>query len=195
MFLVQLYLHLQGMNDYLFIFTSTKHRNIVIGHENRLWACSQLEGKDRKARTTRAASMHKGARGLIYSAEEGKRGFCMAFRTTSEVDPDSVERTIWPQEAWEFPFKICPLSSPEKIVNPDRAKRRWAILQRRMREQGHSRLPGLFLGIHSITAFSWVRMMRSEWEEILVELDANLELDSLQPEPSFPENDVYRDLL
>jgi len=108
----------------LWVFACRHLRNIKIGYDTRLWAVSVLDKRTSSNRWAKAQKMFPNSRGIIYSSTD--RTFTMPF-VTQDFPEDRIVDDVWP-EAWEFPFSIFPLGSPNKLVSLETAKWSWSIL-------------------------------------------------------------------
>jgi hypothetical protein len=87
----------------------------------------------------------------------------MPFVVTG-LPEDKVVDDVWPDEKWEFPFKIHPLGSPWKQVHKDVAKREWPMLST------NPNMANAIRGLRGMTAFDPNEIELSQWHQILRDL-------------------------
>lgn len=166
----------------LWVFACQFLKNIRIGYDARRWAVSALDARTSKNRWAKAQKMFPYSRGLIYSSTD--RTFTMPFVTQSFPE-DRIVEDVWP-EAWEFPFQIHPLGSPNKLLSLDVAKLTWPVLQSR------NNPTHCLNGMNGRTVFVPTEIDDADWKQIL--RDVGEDHDTF-PEPEDPIKRLIRDFL
>src|SRR5262249_24033487 len=136
------------------------------------WAVAEVAGSAMSGRVTKAGKyLQLGSRGLLYCSQ--LQSFTVPFVTESSADPDWVETSIWPGQAWRLRFAISPLGDPAKRVSLCAAKQRWPFLRKRLSDRPGLSVPAA-MNITGTTVFVPIGITEDDWAAILADLGEEL---------------------
>lgn len=129
-----------------------------------MWAVAQTSERDARAKKTRAKlRFREGSLGLIYCSET--KAFHMPFEAESCADPDRIEATVWPGEAWVMPFYIKPLGNPNAYLPYEEARESWPFLNRRFQNIRGGGVTAAAVATETC-AFAALSIDNEDWDKI-----------------------------